>query len=157
MHCFTPPYSFCPRTHKCPTNPLFYAKNTILPHEIREMKMICFILRIRMSNCSLHSVTWELRKLIQMAYTSRVISELFIEVLSYNKLLSNATISWLDTVNIVYLKSLYHNRPSHRNLNSRAFTVVNKLLKVVRLDLSSVSSSYLSVNSKRYPGCPRGI
>ena len=51
---------------------------------------------------------------------------------------------------IVYLKSLYHNRFSQHESNSGAFTVVNKLLKVVRLDLSSVSSSYLSVNSQRY-------
>ena len=54
--------------------------------------MICFILKIRMSNCSLQSVTWQLLKLIQTVYTSRVILELFIEVLSHNKSLSNAAL-----------------------------------------------------------------
>ena len=61
--------------------------------------MICFILKIRMSNCSLQSVTWQLLKLIQTVYTSRVILELFIEVLSHNKSLSNAEISGPNTVN----------------------------------------------------------
>ena len=61
--------------------------------------MICFILKIRMSNCSLESVTWQLYKLIQMVYTSRVIIELFIEVLIHNKSLSNAAISGPNTVN----------------------------------------------------------
>ena len=37
--------------------------------------MICFILKIRMSSCSLQSVTWQLLKLIQTVYTSRVILE----------------------------------------------------------------------------------
>ena len=50
-----------------------------------------------MSNCSLQPVTWELYKLIQMVYTSRVILELFIEVLSHNK--SIAAISGPNTVN----------------------------------------------------------
>ena len=66
---------------------------------IREMKMICFILKIRMSNCLLQLVTWQLYKLIQMVYTSRVIPELFIEVLSHNKSLSNVAISGPNTVN----------------------------------------------------------
>ena len=41
-----------------------------------------------MSNFLLQSVTWQLYKLIQMVYTSRVILEL-----------SNAAISWPNTVN----------------------------------------------------------
>ena len=45
------------------------------------------------------SVTWQLYKLIQMVYTSRVILELFIEVLGHNKSLSNAAISGPNTVN----------------------------------------------------------
>ena len=61
--------------------------------------MICFILKIRMSNCSPQSVTWQLLKLIQTVYTSRVILELFIEVISHNKSLSNAAISGPNTVN----------------------------------------------------------
>ena len=61
--------------------------------------MICFIPKIRMSNCLLQSVTWQLYKLIQMVCTSRVILELFIEVLSHNKSLSNAAIIWPNTVN----------------------------------------------------------
>ena len=61
--------------------------------------MICFILKIRMSNCLLQSVTWQLYKLIQMVYTFRVILELFIEVLSHNKSLSNVAISGPNTVN----------------------------------------------------------
>ena len=61
--------------------------------------MICFILNIRMSNCLLQSVTWQLYKLIQMVYTSRVILELFIEVLSHNKSLSSVAIGGPNTVN----------------------------------------------------------
>ena len=61
--------------------------------------MICFILKIRMSNCLLQSVTWQLYKLIQIVYTSRVILELFIEVLSHNKSLSNVAISGPNTAN----------------------------------------------------------
>ena len=53
-----------------------------------------------MFNCLLQSVTWELYKLIQMVYASRVILELFIEVLSHNKSLSNAAVSGHNTVNI---------------------------------------------------------
>ena len=52
-----------------------------------------------MSKCSLQPVTWELYKLIQMVYASRAIVELFIEVLSHNKSLSNAAISGRNTVN----------------------------------------------------------
>ena len=52
------------------------------------MKTICFILKIRISNCSLQPVSWELYKLIQIIYTSRLALELFIEVLSHNKSLS---------------------------------------------------------------------
>ena len=52
-----------------------------------------------MSNCLLQPVTWQLYKLIQMVYTSRVILELFIEVLSHNKSLSNVAISGPNTVN----------------------------------------------------------
>ena len=52
-----------------------------------------------MSNCSLQSVTWQLLKLIQTVYTSRVTLELFIEVHSHNKSLSNAAISGPNTVN----------------------------------------------------------
>ena len=52
-----------------------------------------------MSNCLLQSVTWQLYELIQMVYTSRVILELFIKVLSHNKSLSNAVISGPNTVN----------------------------------------------------------
>ena len=66
---------------------------------IREMKMICCILKIRMSNCLLQSVTWQLYKLIQIVYTSRVILKLFIEVLSHNKSLSNVAISQRNSVN----------------------------------------------------------
>ena len=47
----------------------------------------------------LQSVTWQLYKLIQIVYTSRVILELFIEVLSHNKSLSNAAVSGPNTVN----------------------------------------------------------
>ena len=61
--------------------------------------MICFILKIRMSNCLLQSVTWQLYELIQIVYTSRVVLELFIEVLSHNKSLSNVAISGPNTVN----------------------------------------------------------
>ena len=60
--------------------------------------MICFILKIRMSNCSLQLVTWELYKFIQIVYASRVILELFVKVLSHNKSLSNAAISGCNTV-----------------------------------------------------------
>ena len=45
------------------------------------------------------TVTWQLYKLIQIVYTSRVILELFIEVLSHNKSLYNAAISGPNTVN----------------------------------------------------------
>ena len=55
--------------------------------------MIRFILKIRMSNCSLQPVTWELYKLIQMVYTSRLTLDIFIEVLSHNKSLSNTAIN----------------------------------------------------------------
>ena len=82
-----------------PREPPILHQNTILPHQIREVKMIFFILKIRMSNCSLKPVTWKSYKLIQMVYTSRVILELFIEVLSHNKSLSNAAISGPNTVN----------------------------------------------------------
>ena len=61
--------------------------------------MICFILKIRMSNCLLQPVTWQLYKLIQIVYTSRVILGLFIEVFSHNKSLSNVAISGPNTVN----------------------------------------------------------
>ena len=44
------------------------------------------------------TVTWQLYKLIQMVYTSLVILELFIEVLSHNKSLSNVAISGPNTV-----------------------------------------------------------
>ena len=52
-----------------------------------------------MSNCLLQPVTWELYKLIQMAYASRVILELFMEVLGDKKSLSNAAVSGRNTVN----------------------------------------------------------
>ena len=52
-----------------------------------------------MSNVSLQSVTWQLYKLIQMVYTLRVIIELFVEVLSHNKSLSNAAIIGPNSVN----------------------------------------------------------
>ena len=65
--------------------------------------MICSILKIRMSNCSLQLLTWELYKLIQMAYTSRVILELFIEVLSHKKSLSNTAINGLNTHTILQM------------------------------------------------------
>ena len=84
-----------------PPPPLLCTKTRfyLIKSVIREMKMICFILKIRMSNCLLQSVTWQLYKLIQMVYTSRVILELFIEVLSQNKSLSNVAISGPNTVN----------------------------------------------------------
>ena len=84
-----------------PPPPVLYTKTRfyLIKSVIREMKMICFILKIRMSNCLLQSVTWQLYKLIQMVYTSRVILELFIEVLSHNKSLSNAAIGGPNTVN----------------------------------------------------------
>ena len=77
------------------------------------------------------TVTWQLYKLIQMVYTSRVILELFIEVLSHNKSLSNAVISGTNTVNTnpanvcKALKAIFDEpkertnswRSSQRNLN----------------------------------------
>ena len=116
MHCFTPPDSFCPtppyhmhscnhgysRTHTYPTNPCSN-QNTILPQQIREMKMICFILKIRISNCSLQSVTWELYKLIQMVHTSRLTLELFSEVLSRDKSLSSTAINGPNTHTILQM------------------------------------------------------
>ena len=84
-----------------PLPPPLYTKTRfyLIKPVIREMTMICFILKIRMSNCLLQSVTWQLYKLIQMVYTSRVILEIFLEVLSHNKSLSNAAISGPNTVN----------------------------------------------------------
>ena len=83
-----------------------------------------------MSNCLLQSVTWQLYKLIQMVYASRVILELFIEVLSHhNKSLSNVAISGPNTVNTnpgnvcKALKTIFDepkertNWPSQRNLD----------------------------------------
>ena len=100
MHCFTPLTHFAP-PHPClvemmgtpepthfrsvfPPPPLLYTKTRfyLIKPVIREIKMICFILKIRMSSCLLQSVTWQLYKLIQMVYTSRMILQLFIEVLS---------------------------------------------------------------------------
>ena len=65
--------------------------------------MICFILKIRISNCSLQLVTWELYKLIQMVYTSRLTLELFTEVLSHNKSLSNTAINRPNTHTILQM------------------------------------------------------
>ena len=66
--------------------------------------MICFIYKMRISNCLLQSVTWQLYKLIQMVYTSRVILELFIEVLRHNKSLSNVAISGSNTQTSPFLE-----------------------------------------------------
>ena len=64
MHWYTPLDSFFPTTSivevwvlqnpHMPHKPLaIIHPNTILPHQIREMKILCFILKMRMSNCSL--------------------------------------------------------------------------------------------------------
>ena len=82
-----------------PPPPPFYTKIRfyLIKSVIREMKMICFILKIRMSNCSLQPVTWQLYKLIQVVYTSRVILELFTEVLSHNPMLQIVGLIQLGT------------------------------------------------------------
>ena len=89
MHSWDNGYS---RTYICPQQTPTLHQNTILPHQIREIKIICSILKIRISNCSLQPVTWEMYKFFHIDYTSRVILELFIEVLSHNKSLSNTAI-----------------------------------------------------------------
>ena len=71
------------------------------------MKMICFFLKIRMSYCLRQPVTWQLNKLIQMVYTSGVILELFIEVLSHNKSLSNAAISGPALIQLTQILQMF--------------------------------------------------
>ena len=95
----TPEPTHAPRPPPPPPPPLYTKTRFYLIKSVREMKMICFILKIRMSNCSLQPVTREIYKLIQMVYASRVILELFIELLSHNKSLSNAAVSGRNTVN----------------------------------------------------------
>ena len=67
------------------------------------MKMICFFLKIRMSCCSMQPVTWQLNKLIHFG----VILELFIEVLSHNKSLSNAAISGPTIIQLTQILQVF--------------------------------------------------
>ena len=77
-------------------------------------------LKIRMSYCSLQPVTWQLNKLIQMVYTSGVILELFVEVLSHNKSLSNAVISGPALIQLtqilqMFIKAIFYGSTERTN------------------------------------------
>ena len=76
--------------------------------------MICLILKIRVSNSSLQPAIWEFYKLIQIVYTSRVILELFTEVLSHNKSLSNTAINGPNTEILQMFGKAINDEPTDR-------------------------------------------